>query len=377
MTFIQKQRNILDVALCSLLRRKGKNLSLVAAYVFVIFLLSSVMFITDALKREASFVLKDTPEMVVQRLVAGRHELVPTAYAKVIGKIKGVQSVSARLWGYYYDATNGANYTLIVHQDLITSPGSIMVGRGVARHLSAGENGTIPFKACDGSYLFLEIRSVLPSESELVSADLVLMSELDFRRLFQMPEGYATDLVLRVRNVRELSTIAAKVVQLLPDTRPVSRDEILRTYDAVFSWRSGLVIVIFAGALCAFLILAWDKATGLSAEEKREIGLLKAVGWETSDVLLMKFWEGMAVSLVSFLTGIILAYVHIFFTSASLFKPALKGWAVLYPDFRLTPFIDGQHAATLFFLTVVPYTAATIVPSWRTATMDPDSVMRS
>jgi ABC-type lipoprotein release transport system permease subunit len=131
-----------------------------------------------------------------------------------------------------------------------------------------------------------------------------------------------------------------------------------------------------AGAGLAFIIFAWDKASGLSAEEKKEIGILKAIGWETSDVILMKFWEGTVISLSSFLAGIILAYFHVFFTSSTLFEPVLKGWSVLYPEFRLTPFLDGAQVMTLFFLSVLPYTVATIVPSWRAASVDPDSVMR-
>ena len=138
-----------------------------------------------------------------------------------------------------------------------------------------------------------------------------------------------------------------------------------------------MMIVILTGAFLAFIIFAWDKASGLSSEERREIGILKAIGWETSDVILMKFWEGMVISLSSFLAGIIFAYIHVFFTSAALFESALKGWAVLYPKFRLVPFVDFAQIVTLFFLAVVPYTVATIVPSWRAATVDPDSIMRT
>ncbi len=49
---------------------------------------------------------------------------------------------------------------------------------------------------------------------------------------------------------------------------------------------------------------------------------------------------------------------------------------MIYPQFRLVPFIDGYQLAVLFFLTVVPYTVATIVPAWRAAIVDPDAVMR-
>lgn len=376
MHWIEKQRNIIDFTLSSLLRRKGKNIALVIVYSAIVFLLASVMFFTTSIKREAAFILKDAPEMMVQRLVAGRHDLIPGSYIEIIQQIKGVSSVKGRLWGYYYDPTNGANYTLMVDGDA-ASPGTVSIGSGVSRNLPGDQYGTMPLKTYDGSYLFLKIKGVLSSESELVSSDLILISEEDFRKMFGIPREYFTDLTLRVRNTKEYTTIGTKITQLLPDTRPVLRDEILRTYDAVFNWRGGMMMVILLGCVMSFIILAWEKAAGLSVEEKREIGILKATGWETSDVLLMKFWEGVVVSLSSFLFGILFGYLHIFFSSSALFGSALKGWSVIYPDFRLTPFVNAYQVGTLFFLTVVPYTIATIIPTWRTSTIDPDSVMRT
>ena len=70
------------------------------------------------------------------------------------------------------------------------------------------------------------------------------------------------------------------------------------------------------------------------------------------------------------------AYLHVFVSSAALFEPVLKGWSVLYPRSDLVPHIDPYQLPALFFLTVVPYTVATVVPSWNAATVDPDSVMR-
>jgi ABC-type lipoprotein release transport system permease subunit len=303
---------------------------------------------------------------------------VPAAYVDRIRAIRGVTGVKGRLWGYYYDPVfGGANYTLVVPDSFPYEPGTIAVGSGVAKNSGSGVDNILPFKSHDGTLATYLIGGVLPAESELVSADLVLMSEPDFRSLFGIPPGEVSDITLSVRNPKEVVTIARKIAALLPDTRPIVRDEILRTYDAVFNWRGGLLLAILAGSVAAFVIFAWDRATGLSAEERKEIGILKAVGWETSDVLLMKFWEGVVVSLSSFLAGIVLAYVHVFFASSSLFEPVLKGWSVLYPDFRLTPFVSASEVATLFFITVVPYTVVTIVPSWRAATIDPDTVMRS
>ena len=408
--WIEKQRYIIDFTISSLLRRKVKNFGLLALYTLIVFILASTMFFTYSIKKEASLILKGAPEIIVQKIVAGRHDLFPVSYIDTIKKIRGVAAVESRLWGYYYDSLVSANYTLLTPPSsgnfadsvkastkttvvenetginnskplfeldgAVLEPGTLIIGNGIARLREIGKDDFMPFRAFDGSVLNFRIAGTLSSQSELVSSDLMLITGEDFRKLFGIDNRYVTDVTVAVSNPSEVEMVASKIRKLLPEARPIIRDEILRTYDSIFNWRGGMMIVIFSAAVLAFVIFAWDKASGLSAGERREIGILKAVGWETSDVIQMKFWEGAMVSLTAFFTGVILAYVHVFFTGSIVFEPALKGWSNLYPNFELTPFVNLEQLTTLFFLTVVPYTVATIVPIWRAATIDPDSAMR-
>jgi hypothetical protein len=408
--WIEKQRYIIDFTISSLLRRKVKNFGLLALYTLIVFILASTMFFTYSIKKEASLILKGAPEIVVQKIVAGRHDLFPVSYIDTIKKIRGVAAVESRLWGYYYDSLVSANYTLLTPPSnggaadtaqssakitvvesesggqpvkplfelggAVLEPGTLIIGNGIARLRNIGKGDYMPFRAFDGNVMNFRISGTLSSQSELVSSDLMLITGEDFRKLFGIGNSYVTDVTVAVNNPSEVEMVASKIRKRLPEARPIIRDEILRTYDSIFNWRGGMMIVIFSAAVLAFVIFAWDKASGLSAGERREIGILKAVGWETSDVIQMKFWEGAMISLTAFFTGVILAYVHVFFTGSLVFEPALKGWSNLYPNFELTPFVNLEQLTTLFFLTVVPYTVATIVPIWRAATIDPDSAMR-
>jgi lipoprotein-releasing system permease protein len=375
--WIERQRTILDFTLSSLGRRNSKNAALLLLYALVVFGLASILFFTQALRHEAEVLLRDVPDVVVQKLVAGRHDLFPERDVEVLRSIKGVTKVRGRLWGYQFDAGSGANFTLLVPEDWWGRETEVAAGQGVARLRRLDPGSLLPFVAPDGFVVELRVRELIPTESELVSSDLVLLSERAFRRISGVAPGLFTDVALSVRNAKEIPTVAAKVRHLLPASRPITRSEIQRTYESIFEWRSGLVVVMLFASLLAFAIVAWDKASGLSAEERREIGILKAIGWETSDVLLVRAWEGAVISLGAFALGVLAAYAHVFLTPAPLLEPMLKGWSTLYPRFRLVPFLSPSLLFTLFFFTVVPYTVATVVPSWRAATTDPDEVMRS
>jgi len=378
-TAFERRRHLLDFAVRSLARRPTKNLGLVAIYALVVFLVGSVMLHGAAIRREAAM-LASGPELTGQAMVMGRHEMSRTAEVAVLKGLRGVRRVEPRLWGYLWDSAGAANYTLMVPPASDTAhtlaKGEVIVGEGVARARKLAPGKMLFLVSPAGKFLKTRVKAILPAESALVSSDLVLVEESDFRAFFGLAADVWTDIAITVANPREVTTVAEKAALKLPGHRFVGRADMNRTAEALFSWREGLTLALIAGALLAFAILAFDKASGLSAEEKREIGILKAIGWESRDVIAVKLAEGGLISGFAFLLGVIGAWTHVFFFSAGLFEPVLKGWATLYPHFPLAPTIDALEMATLALLTVLPYMAAILVPVWRTASADPDAVMR-
>jgi len=376
-TGLRRHLRILAYVAGSLSRRWRKNLAVVGVYGLVVFTLASVVVLTQSLTQEAVVALGAAPEIMVQRLSAGRHGLSPVGGVGAMARIVGVQAARARLWAYHTDPATGETLLLAVPEDGRLREHEATAGRDVLGRRAIPIGGTLRLGTHEGDSLPLTISGVAETATALESAALINVSEATFRQLTGMPEGWATDLVLSVRNRRELLTIANKIAQALPDARPVIRDELVRTYTSVFNWRSGVIIAALLVPVLAFILFAWDKAAGLSPDERREIGILKAVGWETADVILLKSYEAVAVSLAAFVLGTGLAVAALALPRPPAILPALLGWSTLYPPFRPVAALGAYQVATLFFLVVFPYLAATVLPTWRAATVDPDLVMRT
>ena len=394
--WLNRQRFLADFALASLARRRARTALLVWVYAAVVALIAAVMLYADSVRREAALVLRGSPAVLVQRTQAGRFAPVPAAYVAALAGLRGVQSVEGRFWGYCYDPVLKATLTVMVppaRSGRALTDGHVRIGAALARErkvrareriafVTAGEAvdgtaaaGSAPAPAFQRVMLF-EVLEVLPEESEELTADLVLLSEADFRTLVGHPAGYFTDIALAVANPAEHRTVAAKTAARLRDVRTILREDVARTYASVFGWREGLVLVVFTSVIGAFALFAFDRASGLSADETREIAILKAVGWDAGDVMRMKAWEGAVLSATAFCLGYLAAYLLVFHVPADPFGGALRGWTVLRPRLALAPAPDAFRIATLAVLSVVPYTAAVLVPVWRVAVADPDAVIR-
>lgn len=388
----QQQLNILDYGLSSLWRKRLRNLSVFLVFSFVIFLLGSFQFLNSSLTGTANTLLQTVPDITVQRLSAGRQVPLLTTSQQQLANIFGIKSIRQRIWGYYFDESNGANYTVIgLDLDREETPfaltlgqgqylaekgrGTVVLGLGVLESLKLGTRNSFSLFRPDLSLASFRRVGLFDESSNLLTNDLILMFLGDARDLFGYSENQITDLLIEVANPDETLTIAKKISEAIDGSRVLTKDQILQTYGAIFGWRSGFGSACLLAGLVAFVILAWDKGLGLSDEDRKEVGILKVLGWQTGDIMRLRFYESLSISLVAFLVGVTLAWCHLLFWDCSLLRPVFLGWSIIRTPLDIVPFIEGRDILLLFSISVLPYLAATAIPAWRSAIVKPDSVV--
>ena len=392
--FFNRQRNILDYALGSLWRNSLKNSGILLVFSLVIFLIGSFRLVTASLDRASETLLISVPDLIVQRMTAGRQDIVSFDDLGQVKRLFGIKDVTPRIWGYYFDESSGANYTVIGIQDsdkLESFSGSVIeyrkgvsqkeesssviIGQAVLEQKNLIGRDYFSLFRPDLSLKSFQVTGTFSKSSDIITADLIIMEQEAARDLFSLQKDEVTDLVVTVGNPQEIDTIARKISELIPGSRVITKKQIQKTYKAAFGWRSGFGLICLLGSVAAFVVLAWDKASGLSEEQRKEVAVLKAVGWQTTDIMTVRFWESIVVSTSAFVIGILLAWAHVLFFQAFLFTPVLLGWSVIKPSLDLVPSFHVSDLLLIFSISVLPYLTATVIPAWKSALIRPDSIV--
>lgn len=387
---------LIEFAINALLRNKSKNIFILVLFTLLISLLTSVFLITGSIKHELQSTVDALPQITVQKIKAGRHNEIDISVADKILNIAGVSEAIPRVWGYYYFENAGVNFSVVGIEQYATqykdtfsklvekfdfeelgSQSSMVVGRGVQEVMrSSYYKEYFNFIKPDGKLKKVALAGVFDGDTQLESNDMILMSNELVREIFDMRESMATDIVVKVPNIDEVETVVSKIKLLYPDTRVISSSDLKISYQNIFDYKSGVFLALFIISLFTFFMIIYDKSSGISSEEKREIGILKAIGWRVDDILKEKFYESFILSFFAYTFGLLLAFGFVYLLQAPLLREIFVGYSQLKTSFEL-PFVFEVQTLFLVFLLSVPiYIAATIIPSWRASTLEVDEVIR-
>jgi len=387
---------LIEYALNSLFRQKYKNLFILFILTLQMVLLFSIFFISNSIKYELNSTVKSLPQITIQKLKAGRHYDIDKSLVDEILNIPGVQSALPRVWGYYYFENAGVNFSvvgidefeeqykkslekLIEKHDFSEAlkNSSMIIGTGVKKILDENYyKQYFNFIKPDGSFKKVNILGVFDSNIQLEANDTILLPIALAQEIFDMPKDKATDIVVKVANENEIETIAAKLKLMYPDSRIITNKDLEVSYQNIFDYKGGIFLALFIVSIFTFFIIVYDKSNSLNSQEKKEIGILKALGWQIDDILKLKFYESFIISFISFILSLFLALIFVYILQAPILKDIFTGYSNLKPILQLPFVFDINSVFLIFFITVPVYIAATIIPAWKTATMEADKVIR-
>ena len=386
--------SILAFALKALSRRKARALALGGGLAFAVALIAAVIFLTESLRAEAERAHLAQPDIVVQKLVGGRPTTIAASESAKLADIPSVRTVTPRVWGYVFLPSLQGNVTIVgtsknapplslangvlaEGRDLAPGAHEMIAGAELARFLGMRPGDELGLPTANPDAHALRLVGTFRSALDLYTADVVICDEEDARALLSLPAGDATDLSIALSNPAESRVVARTITERIPSARVIERDLLARVYHLAYGRRAGFVLGAAIPALLALLVLAWDRASGIGPDERKEIAVLKAVGWSTSDVLWAKLFESLLVGAGATALGLVLGYAWIFWLGAPGLRPALVGWSVLYPRAALTPAVDFAQLLGIALSVMGPFALLSIVPAWRAATTDPLETMRT
>lgn len=272
-------------------------------------------------------------------------------------------------------------------------PNQLVIGTALARRLNLKIGSVLlPFYHAERGERLSRIVGVFRPDAPLWQANLVLTTFDTAAHLFDQA-GLATDLLVWCRpgSPAEISRrieqgqLHAVGQAFQPDAavrlesltyQVTAREDLRALLPRGLLHREGIFNLHFVLAfVVGILVLLVTSGLGL-AERRREIGILKATGWQTDEVLLRGAVEGLCLSLAGACTALLLAW---------LWLRLFNGWGVAglflagsgaAPDFPVPFQLTPVPALLAFVLSLVIVLSGTLASLWRAATVAPREAMR-
>lgn len=368
--------NLLHEAAAMLLRHRGRSLVLLACLAGMLLPLITAAAVAEGVRLQAAESLAAGGDVIVTRGQFGRNGPVELALAERLAALHGVERVTPRIVGR---AVLGSETVVVVGIDGAAEDageGQAVLGRALARRLALSPGDELRFSIAPE--VPLTVAGLLEPESSLWAQSMVRLSFSDAVRLFRQP-GLATELLLHCRpglGERVAEEIAGpRFWDKSPPLRIQTRRMLSLVLERGYTMQGGVFSALYLAAMGLSLpVLALLAGFGRGARQ-REIGIMKATGWQTLEVLELAALEHLLLALAGAALALGLAMAWLRLGNGIGIAPLCISGAGWWPDFPLPARFSPLPALLALVFSLALTMVGTIPATWRLAVTPPAAIL--
>lgn len=264
-------KNFINYSVTLLRKDRADHAFSFAIFAFIVFILSSVLFISGSIQNDLEKVIKLRPDIVVEALRAGKRDLMHDGYIYDVSKIAGVSEVQGAVDGMYYFAQKRVWFHIVGDENL--NENEMVVGEGVKAAMGEWYYEDEFHFLTEQRLIAIKINKISPHESSIVSNDVIYLNPATAREVLSLKEGEYTKLYVSVPNPNEVSEVALKIVNLYPNTEALSAEDAVAEVRHLYYYKGGIFMVLYTVAMISFFILLKNQISLAYGEKKKEIDL--------------------------------------------------------------------------------------------------------
>ena len=377
-------------------KHKSKHIAIFVISILIVFLSSSVLFISTTLKKEIFSTLENQSDFVIQKINSGKTLYTPVSWVEDFREINGVENAQQRVYGQYYFMPENVYFT-IVGVDLFEDAASknikelleqlnisdflkkdsMIIGNGIKKIFDKYHYfDSYDFKLANNDLKEIKIFKDLPKEANLVANDLIIMDINLAKEILNIQENETTDIILNVPNNLERQNVKEQLILKHVNTRILQKEALTKEYENMFNYKGGVFLILFIVVILTFTLILYQRYSMISLGDKKEIGILKAVGWSIKDIIKLKIMENFIIAFMAFIIGCILSYIFVFIFNAPILRNIFIGSSNMQNDFIFNANIDFSTLVTLLLFFIIPFLSAILIPVWKVAIIDSTESMK-
>lgn len=386
-SFLRRHMNLILTAGGNLVRRDLlRTLIVTLSLATILFPFLVAIAISEGIKLQSAISVEEGADFYVTADAAGSSAPLPLADIDRFRNLQGISHVVPRIVGRAYLEDQpvvivGMPDGNIPHSLLVTggrsikNKGEVVVGAMISDRykLTPGMKFYMPINR----WKHFTVVGIFSSKCSMWSASLIYMSLEDAGELFRMKD-MATDLLIYA----EPDQSAVVNVQLQmentkdPPFRAQSRDLVRGYFQRGFNTKTGIFTAFYLAALALAIPFIFI-LTGLGwTERRKEIGTLKAIGWQTLDVVKTVMWENVFISVLSACLALVAALVWMHIFNGFFIAQFFIGEAGSIPAFPIPARFVPIPIFLAFLLTLTLMMTASLYNTWRIASTAPAETMR-